>query len=158
MRKKIYREGDWFAVPLKEGGYAIGLVARADRSPTVLGYFFGPRLETVPSTEETKGLVPEKAILIRRFGNPGLQDGEWPILAHTDLWQREDWPMPDFGHIDTVNRERAFKRRYDENRLNVMISEFPIMVQESIKMPEDGLSGHISLIIWLSKLLPKISK
>ncbi len=30
MAKQKYEEGDWFAVPLRNGGYALGVVARLD--------------------------------------------------------------------------------------------------------------------------------
>ena len=41
MPKASYREGDWFAVPLRDGGYAAGLIARANPKGVLLGYFFG---------------------------------------------------------------------------------------------------------------------
>jgi len=33
---QAYREGDWFAVPLRLGGYVVGLVARGPQRGTVL--------------------------------------------------------------------------------------------------------------------------
>src|SRR5213592_3499242 len=47
-RKLPYREGDVFAVPLQDGAYGIGVVARMDREGAVLGYFFDRRYESVP--------------------------------------------------------------------------------------------------------------
>jgi hypothetical protein len=51
-RKLPDSEGDGFAVPLRDGGYAIGVVARMDRKGSVLGYFFGPRYDEPPKLAE----------------------------------------------------------------------------------------------------------
>jgi hypothetical protein len=63
-----------------------------------------------------------------------------------------------FGHIDIVDPTIAFGRRYDENRLDEIVSEVRIPVSEAKLLPEDGLSGHIALIIRLTKLLRVVSK
>jgi len=46
MQEPSYSEGDWFAVPLRGGGFAAGVIARAmpRKEGVLLGYFFGPRL------------------------------------------------------------------------------------------------------------------
>jgi hypothetical protein len=38
-RKLNYREGDWVAVPVWEGGWVPGIAARVDGRGGVLGYF-----------------------------------------------------------------------------------------------------------------------
>jgi hypothetical protein len=48
MENIKYREGDWFAVPLRNGGFAVGLVARANPKAALLGYFFGPKTKGYP--------------------------------------------------------------------------------------------------------------
>lgn len=71
MRKKKlpYAEGDWFGVPLKNGGYAVGIIARSRRSGKALfSYFFGPRHWELPSMNDIRGLTPADAILIGKFG------------------------------------------------------------------------------------------
>jgi hypothetical protein len=76
-RNKInYREGDWFAVPLRDGDYAVGVVARVDGSGGVLGYFFGPRRAEVPSLLEVENLDPDQALRVLRFGDLGLIENE----------------------------------------------------------------------------------
>jgi hypothetical protein len=59
MPQANYNEGDWFAVPLREGGFAIGVIARVmpRKEGVVLGYFFGPRRNAVPTVEEAQGTV-----------------------------------------------------------------------------------------------------
>src|ERR1019366_3622666 len=87
-----YKEGDSFAVPLKDGGYALGLAARVSRSGGILGYFFGPRHETVPREEDTQGLSSRDAIFVGRFGDLGLLRDEWPIVYKPTEWRRDAWP------------------------------------------------------------------
>jgi hypothetical protein len=49
VRKKLYKEGDWFAVPI-ESGYVLGRIARVGkRGGILLGYFFEPLFLSPPS-------------------------------------------------------------------------------------------------------------
>src|SRR5687768_5375020 len=80
-----YKEGDWFAVPLRDGGWAVGRVARMPPPPKrgihLLGYFFGPRRDRVPALDDVADLAPEAAISIERFSDLGLVRGTWPVLG-----------------------------------------------------------------------------
>ncbi|WP_425308290.1 Imm26 family immunity protein [Ammonicoccus fulvus] len=76
MAKINDREGDWFAVPLRKGGYAVGLIARANRDGVLLGYFFGPRREAVPSLSDVEELTPDDAIRVGKFGHLGLKQAQ----------------------------------------------------------------------------------
>jgi hypothetical protein len=89
-----YSEGSAFVVPLRSGGYARGVVARAAPKGKVLfGYFFGPILAS--QDEATlDGLRPTDAILRVRFGDLGLVQGDWPTLGFIPGWRRSEWPMP----------------------------------------------------------------
>src|ERR1700736_2791876 len=95
--KLPYSEGSVFLVPLKTGGFARGVVARAPKraGKVLLGYFFGPR---VPSTNDAllSDLDPANAVLRIRFGDLHLIDGTWAIVGRVPNWDRSDWPMPDF--------------------------------------------------------------
>jgi hypothetical protein len=62
-----YGEGDWFAVPLDEGGFCVGVVARANRSGVLLGYFFGPKRLDVPTLAELTALKAGDAVLVGAF-------------------------------------------------------------------------------------------
>lgn len=55
-RKLNYGEGDWLAVPVRDGGLAVGVVARMDGKGGVVGYFFGPRRNDVPALEDVDEL------------------------------------------------------------------------------------------------------
>jgi hypothetical protein len=94
MAKVKYREGDWFAVPLRDGGFAVGLVARANPGVVLLGYFFGPMRSEVPKLEDLAGLQPGDAVLIGMFGHLAIVQGKWPLLGRLDGWDRRDWPTP----------------------------------------------------------------
>jgi hypothetical protein len=77
MPETTYREGDWFAVPLRAGGFAAVIVARAmpGREGVLLGYFFGPRRDRVPTLDELSALSASDAVLVERFGDLGILDG-----------------------------------------------------------------------------------
>lgn len=54
--KVDYREGECFAVPLRDSGFGAGVIARANPKAAPLGYFFGPRREQAPTLEEMASL------------------------------------------------------------------------------------------------------
>ena len=74
-------EGDWFAVPLRTDGFAVGVVARAGTGGVLLGYFFGPRRQAQAGIDDVRHLRPEQAVLVGRFGHLGLTGGTWPLLG-----------------------------------------------------------------------------
>jgi hypothetical protein len=41
-----YPEGDWFVVPLRRSGFAVGMIIRANPKAALLGCLFGPRRES----------------------------------------------------------------------------------------------------------------
>jgi Immunity protein 26 len=73
--KVNYREGDWFAVPLRNGGFAVGVIARANPRGVSLGYFFGPPRSDVPRLDEVADLRSGDAVLVRKFGHLGILNG-----------------------------------------------------------------------------------
>ena len=97
-----YEEGDWFAVPLRDGGFGVGVAARSDRSGVVVGYFFAPRRSKVPGLDEVSDLSPDEALLVRMFGDLSLVSGEWPVIGRSDSWDRGDWPLPVFGRREDL--------------------------------------------------------
>jgi hypothetical protein len=150
-RKLPYREGDWFAVPLKGGGYALGLIARSDGQGTILGYLFGPRRVQLPEREDTSDLAPDDAVLIRRIGDLGLLKGEWPIIHQPVEWNRDEWPLPDFGRIDQT-AGKAWRVEYSDDTLKVA-REVETKPDDVSQLPADGLYGYRALEAELSSLL-----
>ncbi|WP_198152979.1 Imm26 family immunity protein [Pseudofrankia sp. DC12] len=138
--KTSYREGDWFAVPLREGGYAIGIVARANRDGVLLGYFFGPRRDAVPTLADVQGLLPGDAALVGKFGHLGLKQGKWLVLGRLDGWHRDLWPMPALVRYEELSG-RSFKVFYDDDDPNRLIREEEILPGAAEQGPKDGLMG-----------------
>jgi hypothetical protein len=134
------REGDWFAVPLREGGFAVGVVARLSSDGVLLGYFFGPKLAKAPALAVVVDLKADDAILVARFGHLGISQGKWPTLGRVDAWERDRWPMPLFGRYEEL-KGRSFKVRYDENNPNKMLDREQVLPGSSEQLPKETLLG-----------------
>jgi hypothetical protein len=154
MRGPSYGEGDWFAVPLRGGGFAAGVIARAmpHKEGVLIGYFFGPRRCEVPALGELSGLSAAQAILVERFGDLGIVNGTWPLLGHIDGWNRSAWPTPVFGRFEELTG-RAFKVIYDDANPNRLIREEQVDPSELTGMPRDGLSGAGAVETVLARLV-----
>lgn len=149
-----YKEGTWFAVPLRQGGYAVGLVARhvPVEGKIALAYFFGPKRQTIPSVEELDGLTPNMAIKAVRVGDLGLVEGSWPIIGDPPNWQRERWPIPAFVRKDDLGRV-AWRVEYDYDDPNRVISEQRVPY-ETTGYERDALCGAGAAEIVVSRMLP----
>lgn len=152
-RKKLpYQPGDLFAVPLVCGGFAVGLAARMDGRGTVLGYFFRPRRDDQPTSNDLATLRAADSIDVALFGDLGLIEGRWPVIGQLPAWRSEDWPVPSFGRIDAVSGKRAWRARYRDPDLK-LLSDEEIGVREARMLPKDGLMGAGAVERWLSHLL-----
>lgn len=139
MAKVKYREGDWFAVPLRDGGYGVGLIARANPAGVLVGYFFGPRRERIPSLDELRDMKAADADLVGRFGHLGITQGKWSMVGRHLNWNRSDWPMPVFVRVEELSG-RAFNVFYADEDPNRILREEPIQVGSGGE-PKDGLMG-----------------
>lgn len=135
-----YREGDWFAVPLLDGGFAVGLIARANPRGALLGYFFGPPHAEVPKLEDIVGLKPADAVLVGTFGHLGIVHGKWTVLGRLDGWDRRDWPTPVFVRYEELTG-RSFRVYYDDDDPNRVLREEQVAPGEAEQGPKDGLMG-----------------
>jgi hypothetical protein len=145
-RKLPYSLGDIFAVPLRDRGYALGVVARADGKGIVLGYFFGPRVESLESPLQARTLDANLAIKVCRFGDLGLIREKWPVLGRVESWDPARWSVPEFcrgGDIRVV---------YDGDSLAVSREE-RIDSRECRLLPQDGLEGAGFVEIKLTRIL-----
>lgn len=149
--KLPYAEGTVFLVPLRDGGYARGVVARANkRGKGLFGYFFGPRIH-FKEDASLDDLSPANAIKRLMFCDPGLVDGEWPILGTVPIWNRADWPMPDFVRRDLLGRRKpVLVRRSDKDPMQI---ETEYSVDDDSGLETYSISGHGAVEIKLSKLL-----
>ncbi len=152
-KKKLpYKEGDWFGVPLADGGYAVGLIARSRRGGKALfGYFFGPRRSQLPSLTDIRDLTPADAILIGKFGDLGLYTGEWPIIGHSEPWERKAWPMPPLIRVDEFSG-KTWKVEYSEDDPSLMVQETPCDAKEAHRFPRDRAMGSGAVALRLTKL------
>jgi Immunity protein 26 len=157
---RTYGEGDCFAVPLRQGGYGIGVIARlkpgkASKGRTILGYFFGPRYLAVPSIDKVKDLTASKAVLVCRFGDLGLHTGEWIYIDKLPSWNIADWPMPTFYRKQLVSGQ-TISVLYSEADPAKCIGESLVTVQENISKPMDGLYGAKAVESVMDELLPML--
>jgi hypothetical protein len=149
-RKLHYKEGDWFAVPLDGGGYALGLIARMGRSCVALfGYFFGPRYCDVPTLADAAPLRPADAIHRLRFSDLRLLKGDWPVLGSLPGWDRQQWPVPSFAHRDLVSG-RPCIRTFDENSMT-FLTERAAREEEIVGLPDDANAGALAVVKKLSR-------
>lgn len=157
LRKRIkYSEGQWFAVPLKTGGYALGIIVRGNyKTKGGLGYFFGPRYKEVPDERETWLKKPSDAILITWFGDLGIIWGRWPLIPSTRPFRREEWPVPKFKRIDPLNPRRGWLVEYsqDDDGKGLPICETLCDAGDLEGLPEDGVDGYEAVEIVLTHLL-----
>ena len=150
--KLPYEEGSVFAMPLGNGGFARGVVARSTRVGRVLlGYFFGPHLETSASAT-LDHLHPDQAVTRIRFGDLGLIDGRWVIIGKVPNWDRADWPIPDFVRRDPISRKAWLVRYSDVDPLR-SASELLSDYDDLQGLDSDGLFGAGAAETKISKLL-----
>ncbi len=150
--KVPYKEGTWFALRLRQGGYAVGRVARhAPEGMIILAYLFGPKRERVPTLDEVDHLEPHEAVKVVRAGDLGLLDGSWPVIGDSPRWERERWPMPAFIRKDDLSRT-AWRVIYSEDDPNTVVAEERIPY-ETAELECAGLYGAKAVEAVLSQVL-----
>jgi hypothetical protein len=151
MVKRKYEEGTWFAVPLRTSGFAIGVIARKKaRYPILLGYFFGPKRDELPSFDETRCLSASAAIEVCRFGDLHVHDGTWPLLGLDATFRRENWPFPKFGRVPPVGACSLIEYGHDPAS---PIRQTVISHADAVRQPQDCMCGAGSVEIGLTRLL-----
>ena len=148
MAGQRYREGDWFAVPLGDGTFVPGRIARHHRG-IVFGYFFPP-VTHLPTVDELASLRAADSATQMLFSHLGLRDGEWPVLGQTGDWDPGEWPMVEFERrVD----DRLYAIRWDEETLNKELSAVPVDPSEAGRRPWDALAGAGAAVARLRRLL-----
>lgn len=153
MAKKInYAEGDCFSVPLREGGFALGVVARMDAQGVVFGYFFGPKVDNVELLYPTS-IEIDSHILKGQFGDLGLLNGDWKVIGEIPGWSRDSWIMPPCLRWE-AGETKGILCTYDENTLEAIAEEEVLVSDIAVNdYPVDRLMGYGSVEIKLTKLL-----
>lgn len=152
--KQQYVEGDWFVIPLEDGGFAIGLAARVNPKGGILGYFFGPRLVGAPRSLAELGEArgPHDALLVARLGDLGIVTGKWSVLGTLPGWNRNAWGPPDFGRHEELSG-LSWRVRYDDEDPMKLLEEIEIPAHEVSGLPEDGILGSGAVELLLTHML-----
>jgi len=147
-----YHEGSLFAVPLTDGGYGAGLVARlAPGSKIMLAYLFGLRFERLPSLEALPPLGPQDAVKVLRVGDMALANRRWPVLGEYVEWNPQVWPMPQF--LRRMERlQRAWRVTYADADPSRSEREESVPF-DTPGLEADSLYGYGSTELLLTKLL-----
>lgn len=159
MPKRVvpYTEGQWFAVPLHGGGYAIGVIVRGDyKTSGGLGYFFGPRMREVPGEQAVIDKQAADACLIAWFGDLALVEGRWPLIPSHRPFRREEWPVPRFGQPHATEPTKGWISEYDQNTsgFSLPVRRRITSIEEARALPRDGVFMANAIENELSKLLP----
>lgn len=153
MKSLPYREGALFAVPLRNGGFSLGVVARmAPKGKIILAYFFGKKFDVVPSFADISSKLRSiDAVKCLRVGDLGLVNGEWPILGDMPSWSRKDWPIPVFIRRDVLSGRvwRVIYSDSDPSKLDK--EEFSSHDPKGIE--ESDLYGYGAVELVMTKLL-----
>jgi hypothetical protein len=136
-----YSEGDCFLVPLKNGGYARGVVARLNGKGKVCSFFFLPRYEHITDAIIDDYLTPANSLYVSFHSDSGfIVDNRWKVFGKISPWVRDDWHLPVFGFTNTLLDERGELRYYDDKTLE-KINEETVSVEKVANLPEDGAAG-----------------
>jgi hypothetical protein len=146
-----YREGTWFAVPLRTNGYGVGIVARLSGDGAVFGYFWGPKRMVIPTLEELSCLTPENCLWRAVFGDLGFLQREWPIIGEAAQWDRKVWPLPPFINVNRASG-RSSKVTLSDDSLRAVTQEpcDPGLIR---LYPEDAAHGYGAVEIKLTTIL-----
>jgi len=153
MGKKMnYSEGDCFSIPLREGGFARGVVARMDGNGIIFGYFFGPKIAEF-SDVHVGDLRSDKAIFTGQFGDLGLLNEEWKVIGRVADWSRERWPMPSFLRFES-GASTGFLSEYDDESLKCIREQEVQLSRINVEdFPKDSVMGYGFVEMKLTKLL-----
>lgn len=151
-KRRTFKEGNIFAVPLKDGGFAAGVVARKLTGHGFLGYFYGPHRNSLDDIWAPPTGSLGDPILIGECSDLGLLNGSWTVVGHIENWNKEEWPIPAFGHIDAVDGGGWIREYADDGRFTAL-ANYRVTPEEARALPEDGSWGYVALERRLSILL-----
>jgi len=162
-RKRLirYDEGQWFAVTLQGGGYALGNIVRGGyRTNGGLGYFFAPVYSQIPVDVDTERLGPSDAIYVGWFGDLHIIEGKWPLIGEVSpSFERGKWPIPTFARVDPLYpEERGVLVEYDQEDPGDQSTwrETVRPGSDLIGLPGDGTDGAEAIEIILTKILGQL--
>lgn len=140
VRTRRFSEGDCFAVPLPDGGFTIGLIARMGSRSALFAYFFGRHYTKVPNSEDLPRLAAHDAILAGQVGRTDLNRGLWPVIGPVPNWQRSEWPVLPLVRYEELSG-RSFLVTYSDDDPGIILKEEQIDQHPGDKWFEDGTMG-----------------
>lgn len=151
--RRNYKKGDAFAVPLENGGFAIGVAARTiPRGHTFLAYFFGPRRPSIPRLDELADLTYRDNLTAALCSDLGLINEEWTILGNISNWHDSEWPIPAFKWMNPERTQaKLVKYEISRNFNRISQTDCPLDLQG---YPEEGFWGYIYAQEKLDMMLP----
>jgi hypothetical protein len=150
MSKIKYSEGGVFAVPLRSGGFARGVVTRTSKAGKILiGYFFGPKLSDFHGKHDS--LAPQDSVAIMRCGDLGIITGDWPLIGTISDWNRDMWRSPKFLREDPISK-RAWLITYADDDASLELGAEPCGLGLT-GYESAGLAGSGVVEIKLTKML-----
>jgi hypothetical protein len=160
-----YVEGDCFLVPLENGGYVRGVVARCNGSiiHKVFSFFFLPKYEHIADAVVDNYLTPVNSLYVHFHTDLGLLDNRWKIIGKISPWIRENWALPVFGFTDLTLGKWGELRYYDEKTLQMCRQE-RVSIEKVINLPNDGgagdgyIEGRVAHIIQDIELIQEIEQ
>jgi hypothetical protein len=135
--KKNSLVGKLFVVPLKNGGYSVGLVARQEKN-ILLGYFFDTYFLEQPSKIESFVVDKNNVCLICLFGILGLKNNEWTVIGDLSNWDKNEWSVPIFKQKDLL-LDIYYAITYDDD-LNE-VSRVKISKENAKTLFKSGIHG-----------------
>ncbi|MEE8046817.1 MAG: Imm26 family immunity protein [Dehalococcoidia bacterium] len=151
-----YSEGDFFAVPLKSGGFGVGIAVCVGPRGTVVGRFFGPTREAVPTMDELGNLTEDDSIHVEHFRDDGLKNGSWEVIGRHPMWDSYEWPILKFGWFQTLasgSGGKAFEMELDEDLRTFRQKE--ISREQFEKLPYEGVVASKAAEITLTLVLTR---
>lgn len=146
-----YQEGSLFAIPLRDSGFAVGVVARASAAgKVILCYFFGPCRTEIPDEATIASVRPAEAVLVVRVGDLSLQNGTWPIVGRIAPWRRSEWPFPAFIRREGLSLN-AWKVQYSDEDPTRVLREIPVPFDTNLE--RDAVYGAGAAELVLTRLL-----
>ncbi len=147
-----YKEGSLFSVPLRSGGFGVGLVARSTkRGPIILAYLFNKKFTKHPELTDLPSFSAKDAATVIRVGDLGLIRGEWKILGDIPNWDRSLWKFPKF-----IRREpftgRILLVTFSEDDPAVYLYEERITEEEARHLGLSSVSGAGAAEIHLTEV------
>lgn len=149
-----YKQGDWFTVPLRDGGYAVGTAAYLDGNGIVIGYFFGPRKEAIPAIDDLPPFNLADADFVSEFGDLGLIEGKWQVIGARRDSDPSPWPMPIFRRYDAVTGKLSLVTYNDRDlKREFTVRQSEVGDQDVDALPRFGLCGAGAVELVLTAIL-----